>query len=237
MRKVLSYSLLSASLLWAAGCADAPKGAEAEVGEAQEVAEAGSGAMTYQAVPSASSVMWVGTKPTGRHQGTFDVTDGTLEVEGGELVAGSFKMDLTSLTVTDEGMDEDSRMKLTGHLKSDDFFGVEANPEANFEITGVKPYEAGAMPQEDADDDDAEYRLENPTHMITGNLTMKGETKSVTFPASIEMADDEVTALAKFNIDRTQWGLNYMSDESLGDKLINKKVFLQIDLKARSASA
>lgn len=74
--------------------------------------------------------------------------------------------------------------------------------------------------------------MKEATHTVTGNLTLKDITKSITFPAKIAMAENQVTADANFNIDRTQWGIVYGNDKSLGDKMIASEVNMQLHLVA-----
>jgi polyisoprenoid-binding protein YceI len=69
-------------------------------------------------------------------------------------------------------------------------------------------------------------------YTVSGNLTMKDSTKNITFPAKITVADNSLTALANFNVDRTQWGIRYGNDKSLGDKFISETVNIQLNLKA-----
>lgn len=229
----LTGAFLSAALLFSA-CEQQPKGDKAEVGEAVAIEETVEPtAVTYAANKEASKVMWVGGKPTGTHMGTFMLQDGKLSVEDGKLVGGKMVIDLSTMTVTDEGMDEESKGKLKGHLLSPDFFDAEKYPTATFEVAGVKPFDASAM-TEDAKNqlEDAEWKTENPTHMITGNLMLHGKTKSVTFPAHVEMTDGKVMAKAKFSIDRTDWEMAYGADDSLGDKMIYSDVNLGFDFVA-----
>ncbi|SDK69339.1 Polyisoprenoid-binding protein YceI [Catalinimonas alkaloidigena] len=232
MHKNLKYVVLFSSVvLYATSCSEAPKSEEAQVGEEQAVAVSNAGT-SYTVDTSASQIMWVGTKVTGRHQGTFDIIEGTLQVENGQLEAGSFVMDINSLAVVDEGMGNEDRVKLTTHLKSGDFFESEKFPEARFELSSVKPYEAGGT-AEASTASDSEFKLENPTHLVTGNLTLKDSTKSITFPARISIDANQVSAQAKFNIDRTHWGLVYRADQSFGDRMIHPEVHLSIDLMAK----
>lgn len=199
-------------------CSDAPKADSAEVTEAQNVEQASG--ITYNANLSESKVEWIGTKPVGRHHGTFTLKDGNLVVSGDDLTGGSFIIDINSITPDDQ--DAEGNAKLQGHLKSGDFFNVEQYPEGTFEITNVT---------EGVQNTD-ELVMKDATHTITGNLTLKGITKSITFPAKIYMEGDKITADANFNIDRTQWNIVYGNDESLGDKFIRPEVNLQVHLVA-----
>lgn len=233
------YSKLSLFLVVALisfGCTQNPKSDEAEVGEAQEVTAVGEDAVSYSIATSDSEVTWVGTKPTGRHDGRFPIKDGSIQATNNEIVGGSVTIDISGLEVTDEEISDDDKNKLTGHLSSPDFFDVENYPNAKFEITSVKPYEQGQAANEAAATEDTEFQLANPTHIITGNLTLRDTTNSISFPARVNISEDEVTAQAKFNIDRTNWGVSYGDENAVADKardqFIYNKVNLGFDIKA-----
>ena len=120
-------------------------------------------------------------------------------------------------------MDQDAEgnAKLQKHLKSADFFEVEKYPTGTFEITQVT---AGAA-------NDA--LMKDATHTVTGNLMLKDQTKSVSFPAKISVSDAEVVTDANFNIDRTQWGINYQSDKSVQNKFIEHEVNIKLHVVAK----
>jgi len=189
--------------------------AEDETTKTQMVASA-----QYNVDASASVVNWEGAKLAGTHTGTIPVTDGQLIVAKGTIVGGKFAMDLRQLTNTDmpaaEGGD-----KLVGHLKSADFFDVDNHPMANFTITKVQAVKGGENGQ---------------THDITGNLTLKGETRSVTIPAMVSMEGSMLKASTpKFTIDRMDWGVEYGNGgiaDLAKDKVINDEVGLEITLVA-----
>ncbi len=169
-----------------------------------------------------SQVQWVGKKVTGQHNGTVALKSGQIELDGRSLKGGKFEIDMTSIKVEDV-KDADSNGKLTGHLKSDDFFGVDKNPVSTFVITSVKPLGA----KKDA---------AGNTHEITGNLTIKGATHPVTFPAKIEIAKDQAKAAGKLVIDRTKFDIKYRSGKffpELGDKLIHDNFEIDLNLSAK----
>lgn len=230
----MNYSKLQfliIGVLFAFGCTQDPKSDEAEVSEAQEVTMPDESATTYSINKAASEVRWVGTKPTGRHDGKFPIKDGGISVKNSEIVGGSITMDLANLEITDAEISEEDRGKLSGHLKSDDFFKVESFPEAKFEITSVKPYTAGTAANENADvEEDSEFKLANPTHTITGNLTLRDTTNSISFPAIVNISEDQITAKAKFNIDRTDWGVSYGDEEAVTDKARDKFIYNKVNL-------
>ncbi|UPK70029.1 YceI family protein [Chitinophaga filiformis] len=164
-----------------------------------------------------SKLLWTARKVTGEHTGTINISSGTLNVENSALKSGSFKLDTRSITVTDI-KDAEGNAKLTGHLKSDDFFAVERYPSADFVITGIKPHGGN------------EYNL-------TGKLTIKGITNDISFPATIKVDKDKLTAAAKVKIDRTKYDIKYRSKnyfENLGDKAIYDDFDLDITLVANA---
>lgn len=212
----LIFPILAGSL-FLASCQDAPKADSAEATEAQEVAA--TEGKSYTADVSQSKVEWVGTKPVGRHHGTINITEGMLTVQGNAVTGGKYVLDMNSIVADDQ--DAEGNTKLTGHLKSEDFFNAGAHPTGTFEITSITE---GVT--------DSNLVMKDATHMVTGNLTLKGVTKSITFPAKITVTDNNVTADANFNIDRTQWGIVYGNDKSLGDKFIRPEVNLQLHVVA-----
>ena len=233
--KYLKFAFLFiAASVYMAACTSAPESDEAEVGEAEEVNEEETAGASELAVNlETSAVNFVGTKPVGRHSGQFKVSEGVVKVEGGEIVGGSYTIDIASLAITDaeDALDEESRGKLAGHLLSADFFEAEKFGTAKFEITAVEAYEAPADAEE-VSEEEAEFKLADPTHYVTGNLEMKGVTKSIKFPAKISVTDGKATAEAKFNINRKDWNMNYNDEESLGDKFIRHEVHIAFNIEA-----
>jgi polyisoprenoid-binding protein YceI len=121
----------------------------------------------------------------------------------------SVEIDVTSISAGIE--------KLTNHLKSADFFDVEKFPKATFVSTSVKPGgEKGA------------------THTVTGNLTMHGVTKSISFPATIRLAPDSAEADAEFAINRKDFGVMYAGK---ADDLIRDDVLIKLTIRAKKAGA
>ena len=157
---------------------------------------------------SASSIAWLAKKVTGEHNGTVGISAGALNVDGNKLIGGNFTIDLKSikdLDITDASYNQ----KFIGHISSGDFFEVEKFPTATFVITKI----AG--------------------NQVTGNLTVKGITKSITFPAEIAVKGGKVTAKANITIDRTDFNIRYGSKkffESIGDKAIYDDFALTVSL-------
>lgn len=213
--------LLSATTFFFASCQSDPKADEAKTTEAMTTTTAATGA-TYKADLTQSRVEWTGTKPTGQHSGVMMIKDGSVTVDGGNITGGKFDIDMNSMKIIDK--DTTGSSKLAGHLMSPDFFETAKYPTATFELTSVKAGLDSAMSKD--------LVMKDATHTVMGNLTMKGQTKGITFPAKVAVTDATVTADANFNIDRTQWGLNYGNDASLGNKMIRPTVNIVLHLVA-----
>lgn len=158
---------------------------------------------------SKSKVTWIGKKVTGQHMGNITLKSGDLEFTKGVLTGGNFEMNMNSITCTD--MQGEYGDKLVGHLKSDDFFGVDKYPTASFKISKVMP---GVTPQ---------------NFKIEGNLTVKGKTHPVSFDANL----DKGIAKARIIIDRTKYDIKYGSGsffDNLGDKAIDNNFILDVEL-------
>jgi polyisoprenoid-binding protein YceI len=218
MKKIL---LFIATLTAFVACNNAPEADKAKTGEKEAVASTDG---TSFITDSISTVNWIGTKPTGAHNGIFKVKDGSLLVKDNNLTGGSFVIDVNSLNVTDLTA-ETGKDKLEGHLKSTDFFDVAKYATAKFEITGVEVFKYDSLTMKDV-------IMKDATHTIKGNLTLLDSTKNISFPAKVTIVDNKVNAVADFNIDRTQWGLNYKGPNNPQDWVISKTVNLKLNISA-----
>lgn len=217
MKKLFMVPALAAVLF---ACNQTPDADQATIGEAEA---ASTPVGTAYNIDSTSSITWVGSKPTGSHEGVFKIADGTLFVQGDSLTGGSFNINMSSLDNKDLVADPENKTKLEGHLKSEDFFDVAKYPTSKFEITSVTKYVA---------DSSKPVVLENPTHIIQGNLTLKDSTKNVSFPAKITLDANGINAIAALNIDRTLWGMNYKGPNNPQDWFISKEVSIKINILA-----
>ena len=150
-----------------------------------------------------SSIEWIGKKVTGQHNGTISLKEGVLDIEKGNLKSGKITINMESITCSD--LEGDWSQKLVGHLNSADFFDVKNHKTAILEIKEVK-------------------NIENNKFNVSGDLTIKGISKEINFPATIEIKDGKLAAFAEINIDRTLYNIKYGSGkffEGLGDKMID----------------
>ncbi|QYA25549.1 YceI family protein [Gramella sp. MT6] len=157
----------------------------------------------------ASTVEWTGEKVTGSHNGTIKLESGHLMLEDEKIVGGEFVMDMSTITVTD--LTGENKGKLEGHLKSEDFFGVEKHPTAKLIITSAAS-------------------KGNGKYGIVGDLTIKNETHPITF--DLVMNGDSATT--NLTIDRSKYNVRYGSGsffDNLGDKTIYDNFELDVNLK------
>ncbi len=204
-------------------CKQAPEGEQIEAKEAtsedkQTPNSNAAHTATLKVNTERSVIHWEGTKPGSSHEGTIKLQKGSLRVANGQITGGEFIIDMNSIENTDqEGQDKSD---LEGHLRSDDFFDTAQFPIASFTITKVEPLNGRK---------DANY-------LVTGNLTMKGITKSISIPAQIAFDEQGVKITTpKFTIDRTQWDITYKSGiiGTAKDRLIHDQIGLQIQLYAK----
>jgi polyisoprenoid-binding protein YceI len=153
-----------------------------------------------------SKVIWKGYKVTGSHEGTISLKSGLLNFNNDKLVGGEFVMNMQTIEVTD--LTGEYKGKLEGHLKSDDFFSVEKHSTATLVITKV-----------DANGKNA--------YKVTGDLTIKGIKKAITFDLSVYGNK----ANATLKIDRTKYDVKYGST-SFFDNLKDKAIYDEFDLVA-----
>ncbi|TYB79549.1 YceI family protein [Bizionia myxarmorum] len=195
------------------------KAAEVETTDAEVAAEVTEVSTKYLVDTEASTIMWKGFKPTGSHTGTIKVESGVFTLNGDAVESGSFIIDMASLNVTDLPVDSEDHAKLSGHLKSPDFFDVEAFPASAFEVTG--------------------FTNENGKAMLSGNLKMKDTENNVTIPVTVTENNGSVTITSEtFTIDRSKWNVKYGSKsffDNLGDKFINDEMELQLTITANKA--
>ena len=229
MKKTIPTYYFTLLFTLAVACNSAPDADKATTTEAKDVAAATGTELKVDT--SASKIEWIGTKVSGYHTGTIHVKSGVLRTVGDSVTGGNFVMDMNSIVVSGPaGSSAKDNAKLEGHLKSGDFFDVGKSPEATFEITSVKPFTGAVADTNDVRQESiSKYKVANPTHMIAGNLTLRGVTKNIEFPAQVTVGANSVDALAKFNIDRTQWNIVYPGKP---DDLIRKDIHLGIALKA-----
>lgn len=165
-----------------------------------------------------SKIKWIGKKFLGAHWGWVQFKSGSITFDGKKIVGGEFIVDMN--TIENEDLkDKETNAKLVGHLKSDDFFSVAKFPTAKFVITHSTP-----LKQE---------KPRDPNLAITGKMTIKGITQTISFPATIKVEEGKIKAKAKIDIDRTKFDVRFGSGtffENLGDNVIYDNFTLELNL-------
>lgn len=158
-----------------------------------------------------NTIAFTASKVTRSHDGGFNEWTGYIDLDAEHLGESSLNITIQTASIfTDES-------DLTDHLKNPDFFGVEQFPTATFVSSRI-----------------AEGGEGSATHTITGDLTMHGVTKSVTFPATVSITDQAVTARAEFSINRRDWNINY---DGMANDLIRDGVVIKLNINASRAGA
>jgi len=154
-----------------------------------------------------SFIEWVGTKPTGWHNGIIRFEKGSIYLYEDTVVAAKVIIDLTSIDVLDLKDNKELYDKLINHLISKDFLDIKKYPKATFELVAVTKYT-----QDKNNRKKNEFTISEPNFMVKGNLTIRDITVGITFPARIEVRNFKLEVSAKFNIDRTNWNITYMNE-------------------------
>lgn len=157
----------------------------------------------------ASVVKWTGNKVGGSHNGEIQLKSGYFEFKNDQIIGGEVVMDMN--TITDKDLDDEGyNQKLVGHLKSDDFFGVEKYPTSSFVVTKATKFNHGKA-------------------TVSGKITIKGKTEELTF--DVVKTGNEYTG--QLQVDRSKFDVRYGSNsffDNLGDKVIDDIFILDIKL-------
>lgn len=221
----ITTNLLSSGLIAAAFCFtscgdNAAKGDNATITTEQKT-NAGEGTQ-FVIDTAASRVRFTGNGVGKNHPGIFKMSSGTATIANNQITGGSFIINIKSMELEQKGGMFDE--KLRPHLMSGDFFDADKFSTAKFDITSVTPYERNSSDTSIVD---------GANFTVSGNLTLKDVTKNVAFPARVDIDDNTLKAKANFDIDRTQWQMNYGNDKTLKDKFISEKVNIELDLQAK----
>lgn len=160
-------------------------------------------AAVYAVDKEQSVLTFTGSKVTANHSGGWTEYTGTIAVPGGNFTAAKIRVDIDMNSTYSDDAD------LTEKLKSDWFFDVANHPAAAFESTGIAKTDGG--------------------YDISGNLTLRGVTKNLTFPATVTMENDTLTAEAEFSFDRKLFGVAY---DGLADDVIRDNVLMALYIVA-----
>lgn len=156
-----------------------------------------------------SVVTWTGNKIGGSHNGGIKIKSGYFEFKNGDIISGNVVVDMNSITNSDL-KDEGYNQKLIGHLKSDDFFGVEKYPTSTFKVAKASKFKDGKA-------------------TLTGVLTIKGKSENI----SVDVTKKGEIYSSQLKADRSKFDVRYGSKsffDNLGDKVIDDIFILDIQL-------
>jgi len=162
----------------------------------------------HDAVTDKTTLSWLGEKVLGEHTGTILLKSGWLNWSENRITGGEFVIDMTSIR------DDDKSEKLEGHLKSDDFFGVDKYPTSKIVLKESTSFEKG-------------------TGTVKGDLIIKGITNPVEFRATLQKNDEGMWFFANIVLDRSKYNVRYGSGsffDNLGDKTIYDEFKLKVNL-------
>ena len=170
---------------------------------------------SYTVNVDSSTIKWTGKEiTTDSHYGTLGLKQGAVEVSSAGIVRGNIVVDMNSIQCLD--MTGRGKTKLEGHLRSDDFFGVQSYPEAALSFTSLSTETSGKI-------------------HYTGDLTIKNITHPITFSGLIHQSENSYSATIHLSFDRTLYDVKYRSGkyfENLGDKLILDDIDIVAEIAA-----
>lgn len=171
-----------------------------------------------------SNLTWSGSSLSKQHNGTISIQSGEITLKNDLISSANFTIDMTSIKNIDL-VDETKNSSLVGHLNDTDFFNTKVFPTGLFEITGVEVLTKDSM---------------GNTHLFSGNLVLKGISKNISFPAKVEMTDNDIKVNGSVVLDRTNWGITYKSitafpnlKAKLKDNAINDNFTVGINIVAK----
>lgn len=146
-------------------------------------------------------------------RGGFNEFEGTLEIDGEEPTRSSGQITIQAKSIDTRSEDRDA------HLRSNDFFAMDQYPEMRFESTGIE-----------AKGDD--------TYRVNGDLTIRGETRSVTFDVEFSGAaidpwgNTRIGLEGSTKVNRKDWGVNWNAALEAGGVLVSEKVTIEFEIAA-----
>jgi polyisoprenoid-binding protein YceI len=213
----MSFSYRSLVLaLVLAGCSNPAENApQAQVAPAQPPAEqaapaAPAQATTYRFDGTNSKIEFVGAKVTGSHNGSFGTFTGTVRLAGDDVSRATLAVEIETASITADVE------RLTGHLKSPELLDVAQFPKSRFTSTSIvrNTNRGGVDPN---------------VYNVTGNFALHGQTRAITFPASIRLNGGTLETDAEFAIDRRDFGIVY---PGMPDDLIKDEVLIKLTIRA-----
>lgn len=178
----------------------------------------GGGLYTFD--PASSKITWEGRKTFAKgwiDVGTISIQSGDINVADGKISEGKITIDMNTIAANKTGAGKGEDM-LSKHLKSAEFFDVTVFPTSQFNLTSITKV-------------DGEF-----SYQVKGDITIKGITKPVEFPADVYLKDGAIALLGRLVIDRSQFDVKYGSVtffKDIGDNAVDNDFVLNLDLIAK----
>lgn len=176
-------------------------------------------AVTYELDTTATTLEWKGDYADGSHShnGTVDLTDGSMTFAGETFEKGNFNADLS--TIKSELTPETGANDLIGHLSSPDFFNSAAFPKVTITVDKVT------------------------ATTIDATLNIAGKKLPASIPVKTTKTADSFTAKGDFTIDLSSLNLNGFKADLAKEKESGKKdqyvkpvVGFKLNLKLKAAT-
>ena len=166
-----------------------------------------------------STCKWLGTEITTKtHNGSLNIYKGSAMVINNKVAHGFIAMDMNSIEVED--LSGAAKESLTGHLKSEDFFGVDKYPFAQLKLESVKTKDGKSY--------------------AGGRLNIRGIDNPISFPVVVTQDGNQLIFDGDMTFDRSQYDVKFRSGSfpdlfpDLGDKLINDEIVISFHIVAES---
>jgi len=150
-------------------------------------------------------------------RGSFNDFEGSGFFDADNPAVSKLSVTIQAASIDTRNADRDA------HLKSNDFFDMETYPTITFASTAVAP-------------------VDETTFTVTGDLTIKGVTKSIDL--ELELAGTAVDPWGNTRlglegttvINRKDWGVNFNAPLEAGGVLVGEKVTLEFEISAVKAA-
>jgi polyisoprenoid-binding protein YceI len=145
-------------------------------------------------------------------RGAFNEFEGTATLDAANPAASTARVTIKAASIDTRNSQRDE------HLRSNDFFAMDEFPEITFVSTGVS--------------------VDGDTYELTGDLTVKGVTKSVTIPFEYEgsakdpFGNGRVGFSGSLVINRKDYGVSFNAPLETGGLLVSDKITLEFDISA-----
>ena len=146
-------------------------------------------------------------------RGAFNDVDGSGYFDADDPAGSHIELTIKAHSIDTRNADRDN------HLRSNDFFDMDNHPEITFRSTAV----------EKVDDD---------TFRVTGDLTIKGVTKAITYdlelsgPATDPFGNTRIGLEGQATVNRKDWGVSWNAPLEAGGILVSEKVTLEFEISA-----